>query len=298
MGEPDQADYTDFAKATSKRLANHGIKNATVFFDQRLQKFVAEVAFESRLKLDGLSNDKAVKRLKAKSSELENAVLDLLTGDTEIRWHILADRSDTQLVNLAMAESGREVRQEGDTIGQWLTISNPASSEYFPHIEHLVKVSSTGEVVDLRAPEFDRIRLDDWKKDLWKAVCKKYDTSEFRVLAKSDSRIGTEHFEFVRSTVGTNGSPALEFGMTKKGARKLLQLTRKNINRSLAMAIGGEILLAPNINSPIAAKGIIEGDFDLNQINDIGAILLSGKFFKIRGVKTSEYISPVSETDE
>ena len=67
-----------------------------------------------------------------------------------------------------------------------------------------------------------------------------------------------------------------EFDPTKPGAAKFEETTRAYPDHYLAIFLDKKLLTAPTINGPIAGKGIIEGNFTLEQARDLANQLKAG----------------------
>lgn len=67
-----------------------------------------------------------------------------------------------------------------------------------------------------------------------------------------------------------------EFDPTKPGAAKFEEVTRAYPDHYLAIFLDGKLLTAPTINGPISGKGIIEGNFTLEQARDLANQLKAG----------------------
>lgn len=78
-------------------------------------------------------------------------------------------------------------------------------------------------------------------------------------------------------TMDNLGRPAVGFEFRSEGATKFAHLTREdNINRYLAIVLDGMVQSAPVIRSTIPGRGIIEGNFNHEEVNQQIVILKSG----------------------
>ena len=74
------------------------------------------------------------------------------------------------------------------------------------------------------------------------------------------------------------GKPAVSMSMNTDGARRWAQLTKQNINRSIAIVLDGYVYSAPNVNSEITGgNSQITGHFTPEQAKDLANVLKSGK---------------------
>ena len=74
------------------------------------------------------------------------------------------------------------------------------------------------------------------------------------------------------------GKPAVSMSMNTDGARRWAQLTKQNINRSIAIVLDGYVYSAPNVNQEITGgNSRITGHFTPEQAKDLANVLKSGK---------------------
>jgi len=74
------------------------------------------------------------------------------------------------------------------------------------------------------------------------------------------------------------GKPAVSMSMNTDGARRWAQLTKQNINRSIAIVLDGYVYSAPNVNQEITGgRSQITGHFTPEQAKDLANVLKSGK---------------------
>ncbi|MFG0245530.1 MAG: protein translocase subunit SecD [Phycisphaerales bacterium JB052] len=72
------------------------------------------------------------------------------------------------------------------------------------------------------------------------------------------------------------GRPAIGFEMDPAGAARLGELTGNNEQNNMAVLLDDEVYTAPNLNARITNRGIIEGDFSIEEINYIIRVLGAG----------------------
>ncbi len=74
------------------------------------------------------------------------------------------------------------------------------------------------------------------------------------------------------------GKPSVSMSMNQEGARRWAQLTKKNINRSIAIVLDGYVYSAPNVQNEITGgSSVITGHFTPEQSKDLANVLKSGK---------------------
>jgi preprotein translocase subunit SecD len=79
-----------------------------------------------------------------------------------------------------------------------------------------------------------------------------------------------------RPTLDSNNQPAVNFQLSREGARKFGTATGENVGRRLAIILDGRVQSAPVINSRIDTDGIIEGSFTNQEVSDLALKLRSG----------------------
>ena len=72
------------------------------------------------------------------------------------------------------------------------------------------------------------------------------------------------------------GVPIVVFEWTSEGAHLFEQITRRNLQQPLAIAVDEEIVSAPTVNAVITARGQIEGRFTMEEATDLVNKLNSG----------------------
>ena len=72
------------------------------------------------------------------------------------------------------------------------------------------------------------------------------------------------------------GRPAIGFEMDPAGASRMGELTGNNVGARMAVLLDDEVYTAPNLNARITNRGIIEGEFSMEEINYIIRVLGAG----------------------
>jgi preprotein translocase subunit SecD len=75
---------------------------------------------------------------------------------------------------------------------------------------------------------------------------------------------------------GQFGQPVVSFLLGAEGARAFGDATAANVGRGLAIVLDGVVVSAPRINSRITDSGVIEGDFTIEEVQDLVTALRSG----------------------
>jgi preprotein translocase subunit SecD len=88
--------------------------------------------------------------------------------------------------------------------------------------------------------------------------------------------VGGENLVNAQATF-QEGQPVVSFAFDAVGARRFADVTRDNVNRPLAIVLDEEVISAPNINEPIlGGRGIISGQFTVEEANDLAILLRAG----------------------
>ena len=75
-----------------------------------------------------------------------------------------------------------------------------------------------------------------------------------------------------------HGKPCVNMSMNTDGARRWAQLTKKNIDHSIAIVLDNYVYSAPNVNSEITGgNSVITGNFTPDESKDLANVLKSGK---------------------
>ncbi len=75
---------------------------------------------------------------------------------------------------------------------------------------------------------------------------------------------------------GQIGQPVVEFTLKPQGSEAFAELTGNNVGSGLAIVLDGRVVSAPRINSRIADRGLIEGSFTQQEVQDLVTVLRSG----------------------
>ena len=96
-----------------------------------------------------------------------------------------------------------------------------------------------------------------------------------------------------RSEFDQNGRQTVGMTMNSDGARLWAQLTRKNVNRSIAIVLDNYVYSAPNVMNEIAGgRSSISGNFTPEEAGDLANVLKSGKMPAPAHIVQEEVIGP------
>jgi SecD/SecF fusion protein len=89
------------------------------------------------------------------------------------------------------------------------------------------------------------------------------------------------------------GSFEVSMNMNSEGAKRWANLTRENIQKSIAIVLDEVVYSAPNVNEEIkGGSSSISGNFTQNEATDLSNILKSGKMPARARIESSEVIGP------
>ncbi|MCA1747545.1 MAG: protein translocase subunit SecD, partial [Bacteroidales bacterium] len=89
------------------------------------------------------------------------------------------------------------------------------------------------------------------------------------------------------------GSFEVSMSMNSEGAKRWANLTRENVQKSIAIVLDDVVYSAPNVNEEIkGGSSSISGNFTQNEATDLSNILKSGKMPARARIESSEVIGP------
>ena len=98
----------------------------------------------------------------------------------------------------------------------------------------------------------------------------------FYLVKKGDPEITGRLLQSVNITRDQQGLPAVGFIFNSRGRAKFASITERNRGWHLAIILDGQLKSAPVIRSRIAGRGIIEGDFTMDEVTEMVTILRAG----------------------
>ena len=100
----------------------------------------------------------------------------------------------------------------------------------------------------------------------------------------TDARVGTDPY---------TGEFNVSMNMNAEGAKRWANLTRENVNQSIAIVMDGLVYSAPNVSEEIkGGSSSISGQFSQADADDLANILKSGKMPARARIESSEVIGP------
>jgi len=100
----------------------------------------------------------------------------------------------------------------------------------------------------------------------------------------TDARVGTDPY---------TGEFNVSMNMNSEGAKRWANVTRENVNQSIAIVLDGLVYSAPNVSEEIkGGSSSISGQFSQTDADDLANILKSGKMPARARIESSEVIGP------
>jgi len=93
---------------------------------------------------------------------------------------------------------------------------------------------------------------------------------------KISSPLSGNDLVMARRDQSNMGLPAVSFTLTPDAGARFERLTRENLGRQLAVLLDKKVITAPRINGVINQNGIIEGQFTIEEADDLAVKLRSG----------------------
>ena len=89
------------------------------------------------------------------------------------------------------------------------------------------------------------------------------------------------------------GNPSVSMSMNTEGSRRWAQLTKQNVNRSIAIVLDGYVYSAPNVNNEITGgNSQITGSFTVEETQDLANVLKSGKMAAPVKIAQEDIVGP------
>ena len=107
----------------------------------------------------------------------------------------------------------------------------------------------------------------------------------FFLVSKVATVTGND-LRMVRRSVDEWNNPAVAFQLKSDGARRFEQVTGENVGKQMAIVLDARIQSFPTINTRISDSGIIQGNFTIEEAEDLVIILKAGAL--PAGMKTLE----------
>jgi preprotein translocase subunit SecD len=96
------------------------------------------------------------------------------------------------------------------------------------------------------------------------------------LLVQQQAIISGEELQSASRTSDTYGRPAVNFTLQSSAGDKFGRFTEANKGKSLAIVLDNKVQSYPTINDRITTNGIIQGQFTIEEANDLAVMLQSG----------------------
>ena len=96
------------------------------------------------------------------------------------------------------------------------------------------------------------------------------------LLVQKQAIISGEELQSANRSADTYGRPAVSFNLQSSAGDKFGRFTEANRGRSLAIVLDNKVQSFPTINDRITTSGIIQGQFTIEEANDLAVMLQSG----------------------
>ncbi len=97
-----------------------------------------------------------------------------------------------------------------------------------------------------------------------------------RMVVKKRIEVGGEKLKDARPSFDESNRPSVSFEFDAAGARRFGETTAKNIGKRLAIVLDKTVISAPRIQSEIRDRGVITGQFTVQEASDLALLLRSG----------------------
>lgn len=114
--------------------------------------------------------------------------------------------------------------------------------------------------------------VEEYDGEFW-MLC--WDLPGYR-LTRTDDGAGDWSVAASSPTTDQRGRPAIAFRMDTNGAQLLGRLTGAHVGDRMAVLLDDEVYTAPSLNSQISGSGIIEGNFQREEIDYVVRVLSAG----------------------
>ncbi len=95
-------------------------------------------------------------------------------------------------------------------------------------------------------------------------------------LLKKASIIAGRELRMARRSQDEYGQPVVRFDLVPSAADKFGQYTGSHVGTFMAIVLDGKVMSAPRINARITDSGIIEGNFSIQEAEDLALVLRAG----------------------
>ncbi len=227
-------------------------------------------------------------------SLMERAAM-AIEKNSKLEFFVVADRQRGRLREHHIESiSPEEIRsnvvlsRNGDTIGRWMPIGRDTDEvlRISPGPNHYVRNSESKLMFDSPASDSQSYL----ERDSFTEFLEKQDIPNIEILVGTEKKrfnVNGLHLLSIRLAHDQKGRIALKFVMDDEGGKRLQWLTTKHKptnndeRRQLAIAINGQLFMAPVIISPISDYGLVSGNFEKTELVELIKLLSFSNAFEI-----------------
>jgi SecD/SecF fusion protein len=179
--------------------------------------------------------------------------------------------------------------EEKRLVGQWYEVGRKDPRNGIRELRtrvlgDVIRNSKTGEI--LNPPAMPSGNEEDVAFAKWLAQEKIEDIDVLMALERAGGEpyvlVSGDDLSGASSDYDRQGRPAVGFTLNTAGSSRMFQLTAANgpdgnFHRRMAIILDERVLSAPQLNSAISDRGIIEGNFTREEVEFIVQILRAGK---------------------
>ncbi|HMO13317.1 MAG TPA: protein translocase subunit SecD [Pirellulaceae bacterium] len=185
---------------------------------------------------------------------------------------------------------------QGEVLGRWHSLARIAKDsdeakkskgylhfKFTPLTTHLVRNADDGTILNPPANVLlseSEVAFTRWCEAV--VGSPDVDIEILMVQPPEKENVEGEHLSQIRVGFDGNANPAVHFGTTAEGSKRMGRLTNRNKPkdgefRLLGIVLDDRLNSAPRINSVITDSGIIQGRFTEREVEDLVNVLKSGK---------------------
>lgn len=136
----------------------------------------------------------------------------------------------------------------------------------FPTI--LISCTTTKSAMPTRSVTFDvRLTKDAPSPGYHEAT----DPSGKSIFVSDTVEIDQNDIKSAKVVAGSYGQPSVSFKLNREGAEKMMRLSSSHIKERVAFFVDGKMIMAPVIQAQISDRGLISGNFTLEEAKRIAA---------------------------
>ncbi len=260
-------------------------------------------ALSSRLNPSGVKEmtirprgDSQIEITVSNEDELELATLkkSIVTAGT-LQFRIVANSRDhAAIINLAKEQTkdssnvkSQVLDASGKEVGLWVRLGRETDIQegIYPlkalYSQDILRNARTGELISNPPLQDEKFAFEKWMQ--------REGIRDVQVLMALENQVGVPYAKVGGDDLDSaqmgrdkTGMPVVEFRLNTAGADKMLRLTVANqkdgnFHRRMAIIMDGEVLSAPQLNSPISSNGQITGRFTTAEVEFLVTILRAGR---------------------